>query len=166
MLARRVAAAVGLFLAVAFSQAPEFVQQYRQRVGGAVDELRRLVARFDAESSEQSLSREAGIARLRANADPLAQARGLDVQSAVDREQRLESQDRGFADAGPIGRYWVFIERFDPELAAGTYSAYQPAVPVTAAGFTAAALGFLAGYGGVRLAAAPFRRRRRQVAAA
>ena len=162
MLARRFALAIGLLLALVFSQAPEFTQQYRQRLGGAVDELRRIVAQFDAEARAQSLSREAGIARLRANADPLVQARGLDVESAVDRERRLEAQDRAFDAAGPLGRYWVLLEGFDADLAAQAYAIYQPAVPVTPGGFAAAGVGFVAGYGGGRLIAAPFRRRRRR----
>ena len=166
MLARRFALAVGLLLAVAFSQAPEFIQQYRQRLGGAIDELHRIIARFDDEAQGQALSRDAGIARLRSNADPLAQARGTDLQEAVDRERRLAAQDRAFAAAGPLLQYWVFAERFDPELAGRTYAIFQPAVPVTPAGFGAGAAGLALGYGGVRLAAAPFRRRGRRAALA
>ena len=166
MLARRLATAIGLLLAVVFSQVPEFVQQYRQRLGGAVDELKRIVAQFDAEASAQSLSRDAGIARLRANADPLAQARGADLHIALDRERRLDAQDRAFETAGPLGRYWVFVERLDPELASRTYAVYRPAVPVTAPGFAAAAVGFVAGYGAVRAMAAPFGRRRGNAVAA
>ncbi len=162
MLARRLAVAVGLLLAVVFSQAPEFVQQYRQRLGGAIDELKRAVALFDAEARAQSLSRDAGLARLRANPDPLVQERGIDLGDDVERERRLEAQDRDFAEAGALGRYWVFAEGFDAELASRAYAIYQPAVPVTAAGFAAAAVGFVAGYGGLRLVAAPFGRRRRR----
>ena len=161
MLARRFALAVGLLLAVCFSQVPEFVQQYRQRLGGALDELQRVVAQFDEEVRAQALNREAGIARLRANADPLAQARGTDVAIAVDRKRRLETQQRDFETAGPIERYWVFVEGLDPELAGRTYAIFQPAVPVTASGFAAGALGLVLGYGGIRTAASPFRRRRR-----
>ena len=166
MLARRFALAFGLFLAVVLSQVPEFVQQYRQRLGGAVDELRRVVAQFDDEARAQSLDRDAGIARLRGNPDPLAQARGEDLQAAVARERRLEAQDSAFAAAGPIGVYAVFAAGLDPELAGRTYAIFQPGVPVTSSGFVAAAGGFLLGYGGLRAAAAPFRRRRRAVAAA
>jgi hypothetical protein len=43
----RIASAV--VLALALSQFPEFVQQYVQRTGGAVDALQPLVERFDAE---------------------------------------------------------------------------------------------------------------------
>lgn len=166
MLARRIALAVGLLLAVVFSQMPEFVQQYRQRLGGALDELRRTVAQFDEEVRAQEVSREAGIARLRSNADPLAQARGSDLAIAVDRERQLDAQQRDFETAGSIERYWVFVEGLDPELAGRTYAIFQPAVPVTASGFAFGALGLVLGYGGIRTAAAPFRRRRSTVSIA
>ncbi len=153
--------AVGLLLAVVLSQVPEFIQQYRQRLGGAADELRRNLAQFDAEVAAEALDRAAGIARLKSNPDPLAQARGRDVEEAAAREDRLEAQDRAFAASGPIGRYWAFAERFDPELASRTYAIFQPAVPIHPSGFAAGAAGLVLGYGGVRLALSPFRRRRR-----
>jgi hypothetical protein len=39
MLVGRLALFFGLLLAVAASQIPEYAQQYRQRLGGAIDEL-------------------------------------------------------------------------------------------------------------------------------
>ena len=38
-----VAFVIGLLLGFALSQTPEFAQQYRQRLGGAIDELQRIV---------------------------------------------------------------------------------------------------------------------------
>lgn len=166
MLARRFALAVGLVLAVICSQVPEFVQQYRQRLGGTLDELRRAVGRFDDEARAQSLSREAGIARLRDNADPLVQARGSDIADAVDRERRLSAQQGAFETAGPLLRYWVFVDGLDPELAGRTYAIFEPAVPVTPSGLVAGGVGLAAGYAGLRGLAAPFRRRRRAGVAA
>ena len=81
MIGRRFALALGLLLAVVTSQLPEFVQQYRQRLGGALDEVRQVIAAFDSEAQAQALSREAGIARLETNPDPLAQARGAGSRS-------------------------------------------------------------------------------------
>ncbi len=165
MLARRFALAIGLLFAVCASQLPEYVQQYRQRLGGAVEELQRIVARFDAEAQAQSLTREQGITRLEGNSDPLVQARGADVQNEVDRERRLEAQQQGFADAGPFSQYWVLVERFDPTLASQAYAIYQPALPLTPSGFVAGAVGLVAGWLGTHAVALPFRRRRRALVA-
>ena len=51
MLARPIALAVALVLGFLLSQAPEFAQQYRQRLGGAVDELARIITQFDEDSA-------------------------------------------------------------------------------------------------------------------
>ncbi len=161
MLARRFAAAVGLFTALVASQLPEYTQQYRQRLGGAIDELRAIVAEFDTESSRQSLSREQGIARLRANPDALAQDRGADLETAVAREQRLERQQAAFASSGPVSQYLVLLYGFDPRLASRAYADFEPAVPVTGAGLIAAAAGLLLGWGATHgLTRAVHRRRR------
>ena len=165
MLARRFALAVGLLVAVCASQLPEYLQQYRQRLGGAVEELKRIVAQFDVEAEAQKLTREQGISRLRDNPDPLVQARGTDMQTDVDRERRLEAQQQAFADAGPISQYWVLIERLDPTLASQAYAIYQPAVPLTPSGFMTGAVGLVAGWAGTHAVARPFRRRRRAVVA-
>ncbi len=165
MLARRFALAIGLLFAVCASQLPEYVQQYRQRLGGAVEELKRIVAQFDAEAQAQSLTREQGIARLSDNPDPLVQARGTDLQTDVDRERRLEEQQQAFTEAGPISQYWVLVERLDPTLASQAYAIFQPALPLTPSGFITGAVGLLAGWAGTHAIARPFRRRRRALAA-
>ena len=48
-----VAAALG---GVGASQLPEFAQQYRQRLGGALEELTRIVAEFDASAARSQLT--------------------------------------------------------------------------------------------------------------
>lgn len=160
MLFRRVAAAVGLVAAALASQAPEYTQQYRQRLGGAIDELQAMIARFDSEAADQSLTREQGITRLKDNGDPLAQGRGAALDEAVVRADRLTRQRDAFRTAGPISQYAILMERFDPGLARRTVGDYQPAAPLTLAGLIAAMLGFAVGWLGTHVAAVPFRRRR------
>jgi hypothetical protein len=161
MLFRRFALAVALLAAALASQCPEFVQQYTQRLGGAIDELRAIVARFDQEASTRSLSRADAIARLESNPDPLAEDRGRDMEATVARLDRLERQRDGFAAAGPLSRYAVFLENFDRQTAAGTYADFSPAIPATLGGLVAAIVGFVLGLLGLHGAALPFRRRHR-----
>jgi hypothetical protein len=42
--------AISVVFAALFGQAPEFAQQYAQRLGGAIDELDRIVRHFDEDS--------------------------------------------------------------------------------------------------------------------
>lgn len=160
MLTRRCAAAIGLLLAVIASQLPEYVQQYRQRLGGAVDELKAVVAMFDEEAGRLSLNRDQGLARLRANPDQLAQERGADLETTMAREQRLEQQQAAFARSGPVSQYLVLLEDLDPRLARQAYADFQPAVPVTSAGLIAGVTGLVAGWGLTHAVALPLRRRR------
>ena len=62
MIARTIALVVALTLGFALSQAPEIAQQYRQRLGGAVDELRRIVLRFDEDSARSGFDRAGALA--------------------------------------------------------------------------------------------------------
>lgn len=166
MLARRFAAAIGLLLAVVTSQLPEYVQQYRQRLGGAVDELKGIIAEFDAEAGRLSLSRGQAVARLHADNDVLAQERGTDVENTVERETRLERQQQAFSGAGPVSQYWALLTGFDPALARRAYADFQPAVPVTTAGLLAAAVGLVGGWSLTHALAWPLRRRRKRNALA
>jgi hypothetical protein len=69
---RRLAVAVALIAGVIGSQGPEFAEQYRQRMGGALDELRRIVAQFNAAAARQGLTTPQAVGRLEQNTEPLA----------------------------------------------------------------------------------------------
>ena len=93
MLARRLALAIAVLAGLIGSQAPEFAQQYRQRLGGALEELNRIVSEFDAEVQRQNLSRAEALKRLEDNADPLARERGEDMGEAIDRAAASQRAD-------------------------------------------------------------------------
>lgn len=166
MLFRRFAFAVGLLVAFLASQLPEFTQQYRQRLGGAIDELSAEVTRFDGDAAAQSLTREQGIARLEGNGDALAQARGQSMAATVERRDRLDRQRTALGTAGPVSQYAVLADGFDAGIARQTLSDFQPAVPATTAGFIAAVIGFFLGWLITHIVAVPVRMRPRRRKAA
>jgi hypothetical protein len=151
---------IGLALAgaLAASQAPEYAQQYRQRLGGAIDELAAMVRQFDADASGLGLDRNAAVDRLKSNADPVAQKRGDAMAGSVHRLDRLEQQRRTMQEAGPLGRIVALASDPDPQVARRALEDFEPAVPTTAEGAAVAGLGFLASYGLVRLIVLPFRK--------
>jgi hypothetical protein len=61
MFARRLALAIAVLAGLIGSQGPEFAQQYRQRLGGALEELNRIVSEFDAEVRGQNMTRAEGL---------------------------------------------------------------------------------------------------------
>ncbi len=161
MFARRVAFAIALIAALAGSQGPEFAQQYRQRAAAALDELKRIVAGFNAEAAAEGLTPSEGVRRLEANGDPLAKQRGEDMGRTMARADRLEGQLAAMASAGPVMRPFVMVAKADPEIAERTLDAYEPAAPLTPEALTAAGAAGLLGWGATHLVAWPFRRRSR-----
>ena len=143
----------------------EFAQQYRQRLGGALEELNRIVSEFDAEVLRQNLSRAEALKRLEDNADPLARERGEDMDKAIERAARLNEQIQAMNSAGPLMRLYVVATNFDPEIAHSTLDTYEPAEPLSVGALTAGGLAALWGWATTRLVTWPFSRRSRLRAA-
>lgn len=166
MILRRLALVFGLFCGVAASQLPEFAQQYRQRLGGALDELSAIVDQFVSEAKGAGLDAKGAIAQLEANGDQLVRERGRSMAQTMARRDRLADQNARMQQAAPLVRLLVFAQSYDSGIASRAWGAFEPAVPTTAEGFATAGAGAVAGYAFLRGLGAPFRRRRREPAAA
>lgn len=156
---RTLAIAIGLFFATIGVQGPEFAQQYRQRLAGAIDELTRVVAEFDAEAAGHSLTPDVAIQRLEANADPLARERGAAAEFDRTRLARLQLAFAAMKDAPTVTRLWVVAQHFDAGVGARTFADYEPAAPTTGEAFVVGAIFGLWGWGATHLCAWPIRRR-------
>jgi hypothetical protein len=161
---RVVAVACGLLGGVVASQGPEYSQQYRQRVGGAIDELRQVVGRFDGDAQSNGETRESAIARLRGNTDDLASRQGAAMQGNVERLATLEAHRQAMVDAGPFARIALLVRDGDTDVMQATFRDFEPALPVTEEGILSAVAGFVIVWGGLLLTAgfvrSLFRRRR------
>ncbi len=152
----------GLAGAAGLSQFPEFSQQYLQRLGGAVDELQRVVADFDASAEGVGMTRDQALSALSEGA--FQEARQADMRRTIAREARLSADLAALRDASMAQRA-LQPQRFtDPEIAAAAWADFKPAVPVTLTGAGFAGTGFIVG-GGVfaallRLLGWPLRRLR------
>jgi len=159
----------GIGLGLTVSQFPEFAQQYAQRLGGAVDELAIITARFDTAASEAGLTRPEALVRYRSSGDDFIEGQGADMEAVFVRYEQLKDQLAAIESATATERLINFGAYFDPEIASRTLDAYEPAVPATAEGVLYTAGGALAGYGLVALLlsgfARLFRRRGRPEAA-
>ena len=162
---RTVSLAVALVGAATASQAPEFAQQYRQRLGGAIDEVQAVVRRFDDDAAANGLDRHGALDRLGGNTDPLARARADAASVSIDRLDRLTRQRDTMTEAGPIGRIVAIAADPDPLVSRRALEVFEPAIPTTGEGLLVAGMGFLATYGLLRLAVRPFSALRRRPAA-
>jgi len=159
LITRRLAVAIGLLFAAISAQWPEFAQQYRQRLGGALDELNRMIAEFDSQAQSQSLTREQGLARLERNDDPLARQRADAVNEEIDRAVRLSRQKEAFAQSGPVTRLVTLIENFDPETLDQAWRDYEPALPTTSEAAIIGGAGLVVGWCLTHIVAWPIRKR-------
>lgn len=162
MIARIVVLLAGLLAGVSSSQLPEFVQQYQQRLGGAVDELRSFVAEFDADAARHNLSRDEALARYRASGDAFLDTRSGRVVGLIRRYERLSEHREELQQAAPFERLYVFARDYEPEFVQATYRDYEPAVPVTGEGLAHAGAGLIAGLAGARLVVGILRLLRRR----
>lgn len=160
MILRRLALFLALLFGVGATQLPEFVQQYQQRLGGAIDELSAVIARFDSDSQQQGLTASGGIDRLKANPDRFVQERGEQMRDNIDRLQTLREAQANFRSEAPVARLVTFATHYDQRVARGAWSDFQPAVPTSAEAFVLGLLGFVVGGGAMHVAGRPFRRRR------
>jgi hypothetical protein len=161
MIVRTIALVAGLAGGVAASQMPEYAQQYRQRLGGAADELSRIMKEFDADAARHGMTREQGISRLIANSDRFVTERGERLREDSARLSRLQRQIEIFQTAGPLRRIAVMATDIDQPTAQRAWSQFEPGVPMTIEGAALGGAGFLAGYGALRLILWPVGRRRR-----
>jgi hypothetical protein len=127
------AAAAG---AAAFSQLPEFVQQYLQRLGGHRDEALRFVQMLKAQGTEAS------SAVFRA-----AEARAASLIEANDAIARADQFTQ------PV----IFLRYLDPDIASATLEIFRPAVPLTPSGLVYGGIGLILGVALVNAVLAPFR---------
>ncbi len=142
---RTLATLGGLGLALGFSQFPEYAQQYEQRLGGAVDELRIITQDFDADAQKFGLSRDEALQHYAVSSDSFLVGRGVSMQRTLARYEALSTALVDLQGAGPLQRIQHLGDYLDSDIGARALAAYKPAVPVTPEGFMWAIAGFLGG---------------------
>jgi hypothetical protein len=145
MIRRSVAMFVGGLGAVGASQAPEFAQQYAQRLGGALDELRIIVENFDQDASRTGLSREGGLQRLEGSSDTFVVRRGQSMRETLRRYETLKAQKTAMEAPDVITRVQAMVKDYDPMVAAQAARSFRPALPLTLEGLFFGLIGFLGG---------------------
>lgn len=149
---RTLGLALGVLGGVVAAQAPEFAQQYAQRLGGAVDELRRQVAVLESDAQATGTTRDGAVDRLRTNPDQLVARRGKAAQADIARLARLSAQQQALTSAtSPLGKVVAMLRDPDVPVAQAAYRDFSPAVPTSADGLAAGLIGFLTAWGGWRV---------------
>jgi hypothetical protein len=156
--------------AVIFSQAPEFMQQYLQRLGGHLDEARRQLRQFRNAAEQSGLTLDRFIAQTSGNSDVAVAKLGGVMSDAVNRVDTLASAQSALQNASLWTRPFVFLRHVDSSIAHATWAIFKPAVPTTVEGLVYALCGMLVFIGiyhlGIKAPIVRFRSRSRRRPAA
>lgn len=141
MLTLLIAVASGLL----FSQAPELSQQYRQRLGGAVDELTIRIQDFDVHANHSGLDRQEALSIYARSPEQFIRSQGEAIRQTFERYERLSSQLEELTISSPILRPLVVARRLDTVTFSNTLRDFVPGVPLSTAGAVWLAMGLIAG---------------------
>ena len=126
-----------------FSQAPEFTQQYRQRLGGAVEELKAVVDDFDRDASRSSLKREQALDEMLKSPTPFSRDRGRSMSGTLARFENLSQQLQGMDRADSVVRPLLVLRAPDIQVVQGAWRSFNPAVPLNTPGLVYGGIGAL-----------------------
>lgn len=141
---RALAVGVGLCTGAGAAQFPEYAQQYVQRLGGAVDELTRVVDEFDASAKSFGLTRDAALEAMQ-GADFVGQ-RGQDMAGTIARAERLSADLDRLEGTSTLKRLASFPRLTDPAIAKAAWNSFEPAIQLTPQGILLAFAGYVAGW--------------------
>jgi hypothetical protein len=129
--------------AVLFSQIPEFLQQYLQRLGGHLDEARRQLGHFQEIASKAGLTLDELIAKSQGSPEPTVVQLGRLMHETAARVEALAVAEAGIRNASLFSRPLIFLRHLDLPIARATWTIFKPAVPTTAEGLVYAGIGVL-----------------------
>ena len=129
--------------AVLFAQAPEFMQQYLQRLGGHLDEARRQLLQFQQAAAQSGLSLDRLIDHTTASTDPAVAKLSVVMNDAIARVDTLAAAQAAMQNASFWSRPFVFLRHVDLAIAQATWAIFKPAVPTTVEGLAYALFGML-----------------------
>jgi Protein of unknown function (DUF2937) len=130
--------------AVLFSQAPEFMQQYLQRLEGHLDEARLAVDRFKQVAAQSGMTLDQLASAASENTNAAVGKLGSVVGESLARADALAASDAALRAASPLERPFVFLAHLDWGIARSTFSIYRPAVPTTMEGAVYSGIGIVA----------------------
>lgn len=136
----RVFATIG---AMIFVQFPQFFAQYVQRLGGHLDEARRVVDEYTKAAAANHLTLNEYIKIHLTSNHNVFITTGKLLQELVERVHHLESSMAALKGASPWNRWWVFLRETDLGIARHTLADYTLGIPTTIEAIIYAVIGLI-----------------------
>lgn len=110
---------------LAASQVPRYVQEYEQRLGGARDEVTRLLFEFAAIAKRSGDDLTVYTAKLSANADPAISATGRKIEALAIREVDLARHAESLAVTARLMKPIRMLGAGDREIMAAAWAIFH-----------------------------------------
>ena len=133
--------------AVVCAQAPEFFQQYLQRLGGHLDEANRQLAAFEQAAQSAGKPWAQFVADTLGNPDAGLARLGATMRDTASRVDELAAAQTALLHASAWSRPWAFLAHLDAAIAQATAAIFKPAVPTTVEGAIYAGIGVAVAFG-------------------
>lgn len=144
--------AISLLSALMFCQAPAFVQQYAQRLGGTIDALEIVVGRFDDDARHSGYDRAAALALMARNPERLVRDQGAGMSTTITRLANLRRQQTALQAPDSFARLIAFVTDYDGEVASRTWQEFRFALSISPDSVVLAIVGFAIAYAMLLLA--------------
>ncbi len=120
--------AFAIFFAVgfglAFCQAPVFIQEYEQRLGGAVGALTALADQYAENANRSDMTLEIYVQRHLVNADHVTRRTGRTMVATLERLSTLEAAREALDLAPRWKKPWVLVRHGDGGLLRDTWAKF------------------------------------------
>ncbi|MBI3517412.1 MAG: DUF2937 family protein [Proteobacteria bacterium] len=119
------AIAFAVLVGFAVSQLPRFIQEYEQRLGGALQEASRQLDEFRRNAEAAGVSFNEYVGRHLDGSDAALRATGRTIQGSVLRVADLREQVQRLADASKFAKPVVLARGYDTSLVRATWERFQ-----------------------------------------
>ncbi len=111
--------------AISFSQVPTYIQQYEQRLGGAVHELEALVEQYTANAMEEKMTLMAYLRKHQESTDSAIRRTGETLFYTLTRFEALYSHKSAMENAQVWEKPLRFTQGLDSEIAKQAWAKYN-----------------------------------------
>lgn len=130
---------------VIFVQMPLFIVQYKQRLGGHVDELARVIIQYNEAAKESGKTIDMYIdMHIKSNVSDFVKT-GEIIQRNIDRYADLSNALKELSTSIGFNKFIVFIKNIDFSIAKSTLINFTPGVPLSSEGAVYACIGLIIG---------------------
>lgn len=132
---------------ITLAQFPQFYSQYLQRLGGHLDEARRIVAEYSEAAASFNLTLSEYVRTHLTVDSPVLQSTGTIIENSLTRLADLENSFQALKAGNLFNRWWIFLRKMEPAIFKQTCLEYTPGLPFTMESLTYALIGLLITFG-------------------